>query len=217
MARVMMRQPVSDPMSGFFMIDRGVVETIAPRLSTQGFKLLLDIVMTAKAPLRIAELPYTFNARQRGESKLDARVAIDFLGLVLSKATGDLLSTRFLYFATVGAIGLAVHFAALSFSVNAMQLSFSASQAIATAVAIASNFVLNNALTYRDQRLAGWRFITGLLSFEVICAVGALSNVGVANWIYDYDPRWWVAGLGGALMGAVWNYVVSAAFVWRAR
>ncbi len=87
----------------------------------------------------------------------------------------------------------------------------------ATVGAIAWNFVLNNGLTYRDQRLAGWAFVTGLIRFEVICAVGALSNVGVATWIYDYDPRWWVAGLGGALMGAVWNYVVSAAFVWRAR
>ena len=52
---------------------------------------------------------------------------------------------------------------------------------------------------------------------QAVCAVGAVSNVGVASWIYDYDPSWWIAGLGGALMGAVWNYLVSAAFVWRAR
>ena len=51
----------------------------------------------------------------------------------------------------------------------------------------------------------------------MICAVGAISNVGIATVIYRYDPDWWIAGLGGALMGAVWNYVVSAAFVWRQR
>ena len=50
-----------------------------------------------------------------------------------------------------------------------------------------------------------------------MCAVGAVSNVGAASWIYDYDPDWWIAGLGGAVMGAVWNYAVSAAFVWRQR
>jgi dolichol-phosphate mannosyltransferase len=77
--------------------------------------------------------------------------------------------------------------------------------------------VLNNMFTYRDQRLAGWQFLTGLIRFQVICAVGAISNVGIASVIYRYDPEWWVAGLGGALMGAVWNYVVSAAFVWRQR
>jgi dolichol-phosphate mannosyltransferase len=96
-------------------------------------------------------------------------------------------------------------------------LRFSAAQTLATICAIAWNFTLNNAFTYRDQRLVGWTFFTGLLRFEIICAVGAVSNVGVATWIYEHNPEWWIAGLGGALMGAVWNYVVSAAFVWKTR
>jgi len=56
----------------------------------------------------------------------------------------------------------------------------------------------------------------------VVCAIGAISNVGLATWIYSNDvyandTRWWIAGLGGALIGAVWNFAVSAAFVWRQR
>jgi dolichol-phosphate mannosyltransferase len=89
-------------------------------------------------------------------------------------------------------------------------LSFGAAQAVATVAAITWNFVLNNMFTYRDQRLAGLQFVTGLIRFQLICAVGAISNVGIASVIYERDPNWWVAGLGGALMGAVWNYVVSA-------
>ena len=58
--------------------------------------------------------------------------------------------------------------------------------------------MLNNLFTYRDQRLTGWRFVTGLIRFQVICAIGAISNVGIATWIYDYDSVWWIAGLGGA-------------------
>lgn len=77
--------------------------------------------------------------------------------------------------------------------------------------------MLNNYFTYSDQRLTGWRFVTGLVRFEVICAVGAVSNIGIATWVYNYGSRWWLAGLGGALIGAVWNFVVSAAFVWRTR
>ena len=46
---------------------------------------------------------------------------------------------------------------------------------------------------------------------------GVSGNVGIASVIYARDPSWWIAGLGGAVMGAVWNYVVSAAFVWRQR
>ena len=66
------------------------MEQIAPRLSTQGFKILLDIVVTAGDGLRIAELPYTFRQRLYGESKLDAGVALEYLGLLLAKATDDL-------------------------------------------------------------------------------------------------------------------------------
>ena len=72
---------LTDPMSGFFMLRRDVVEEIAPQLSSQGFKILLDIVATARGTLRIAELPYEFRERQHGESKLDARIVLDFVAL----------------------------------------------------------------------------------------------------------------------------------------
>jgi dolichol-phosphate mannosyltransferase len=117
----------------------------------------------------------------------------------------------------VGLTGVVIHMAALAVAVDLAGVAFGPAQAAATLTAIVWNFALNNAVTYRDQRLAGWAFVTGLARFAVICAVGAISNVGVATWVYGYDPKWWVAGLAGALMGAAWNYIVSAAFVWRAR
>jgi dolichol-phosphate mannosyltransferase len=214
-ARRVLGVTLSDPMSGFFMMRRDRFEALAPQLSSQGFKILLDIAATAGRGLRIAELPLVFGERQHGESKLDTRVALDFAALVLAKLTGDAVSFRFLLFCLVGLTGIAIHMATLQLAV--MALGFGAAQAVATVAAISWNFVLNNIFTYRDQRLAGWQFVTGLIRFQLICAVGAISNVGIASVIYERDPNWWVAGLGGALMGAVWNYVVSAAFVWRQR
>jgi len=196
-------------------VRRDRFEALAPQLSSQGFKILLDIAATAGRDLRITELPFVFGERQHGESKLDTRVALDFAALVLAKLTGDAVSFRFLLFCLVGLTGIAIHMATLQLAVTT--LSFGAAQAVATVAAITWNFVLNNMFTYRDQRLAGWQFVTGLIRFQLICAVGAISNVGIASVIYERDPNWWVAGLGGALMGAVWNYVVSAAFVWRQR
>lgn len=216
-ARRFLGVELTDPMSGFFMIRRDLVEELAPSLSSQGFKLLLDIVATAHGRIRVVELPYVFRARQHGLSKLDTRVILDFAALVISKLTGDAVSLRFLLFCAVGLTGVAVHMAILALVLDAAELRFSAAQAVATIAAITWNFVLNNRLTYSDQRLMGWRFLKGLLWFQVICSVGAVSNVGAATWIYNSGPGWWVAGLGGALMGAVWNYVVSAAFVWRQR
>ncbi len=216
-AKRVLRVKIADPMSGFFMIRSDRFEQLAPQLSTQGFKILLDIVATARGELRIKEIPYTFGARLHGESKLDSTVALDFLGLVLAKLTGDVVSLRFLLFAMVGSTGLLVHLAALFVALEVFGLPFPEAQACGALVAMTSNFVLNNFLTYRDQRLQGFAILRGLLLFYLVCSVGLFANVGVAFSVYDQEPIWWLAGAAGALMGVVWNYAMSGLFVWRKR
>jgi dolichol-phosphate mannosyltransferase len=216
-ARRVLRVKIADPMSGFFMIRRDRFEQLAPQLSTQGFKILLDVVATARGDLKVKEIPYTFGSRLHGESKLDSMVALDFLGLVLAKLTHDVVSLRFLLFAMVGSIGLFVHFAALFVALEVFALPFAEAQACGALLAMTSNFILNNFLTYRDQRLKGFAILRGLLLFYVVCGVGLLANVGVASSVFDQEPIWWLAGAAGALMGVVWNYAMSGLFVWRKR
>jgi dolichol-phosphate mannosyltransferase len=208
---------IADPMSGFFMIRRDRFEQLAPQLSTQGFKILLDIVATARGNLRIVEIPYAFGSRLHGESKLDSMVALDFLGLVLAKLTHDVVSLRFLLFAMVGSIGLIVHLTTLFIALEGFGAPFPEAQASGALVAMTSNFILNNFLTYRDQRLKGFAILRGLVLFYLVCSVGLFANVGVAFSVYDLDPVWWLAGAAGALMGVVWNYAMSGLFVWRKR
>ena len=217
LARRVLRVKIADPMSGFFMIRRDRFERLAPQLSTQGFKILLDIVATARGHLRIKEIPYSFAARLHGESKLDSIVALDFLGLVLAKLTHDAVSLRFLLFATVGSIGILVHFVGLFVALRAFHLPFTAAQGCGAFSAMTSNFILNNFLTYRDQRLSGLALVRGLVVFYLVCSVGLAANVGVAFSVYDQEPIWWLAGAAGALMGVVWNYAISGLFVWRRR
>jgi dolichol-phosphate mannosyltransferase len=216
-AKRVLRVGIADPMSGFFMIRRDRFEELAPQLSTQGFKILLDIVATARGTLRVKEIPFTFGSRLHGESKLDSMVALDFLGLVLAKLTNDAVSLRFLLFAMVGLTGLFVHLAALFIALNGFALPFPEAQACGALSAMTSNFILNNFLTYRDQRLKGFAILRGLLLFYLVCSVGLLANVGVAFSVYDQEPIWWLAGAAGALMGVVWNYAMSGLFVWRKR
>src|SRR6186713_2448448 len=213
----LLRVSVSDPMSGFFMIRRDRFEQLAPQLSTQGFKILLDVIATAQGNLRTVEIPYRFGSRLHGESKLDSMVALDFLGLVLAKLTNDVVSLRFLLFAMVGSMGLVVHLATLFVAHEVLNVPFAEAQAAGALVAMTSNFVLNNFLTYRDQRLKGFAILRGLLLFYVVCGVGLLANVGVAFAVFDQEPIWWLAGAAGALMGVVWNYAMSGLFVWRKR
>ena len=216
-AKRVLRVRVADPMSGFFMIRRDRFEQLAPQLSTQGFKILLDIVATARGKLRTVEVPYSFGSRLHGESKLDSLVALDFLGLVLAKLTNDVVSLRFLLFAMVGGTGLFVHLGTLYIALKLFELPFPQAQAAGAFVAMTSNFILNNFLTYRDQRLKGFAILRGLLLFYLVCSVGLFANVGVAFSVYDQEPIWWLAGAAGALMGVVWNYAMSGLFVWRKR
>ena len=214
-ARKMLRVEIADPMSGFFMIRRDRFEQLAPKLSVHGFKILLDVVATAQGGLRAVEIPYTFGARQHGESKLDSMVALDFLGLVLAKLSNDIVSLRFILFAMVGGIGLVVHLTTLFIGLQLFKAPFAEAQAAGAIVAMTSNFILNNFLTYRDQRLKGFALLRGLIAFYIVCSVGLLANVGVAFSVYDQEPIWWLAGMAGALMGVVWNYAMSGLFVWR--
>jgi dolichol-phosphate mannosyltransferase len=216
-ARRVLGVAIADPMSGFFMIRRDRFEELAPKLSTQGFKILLDIVATAHGELKTVEVPFTFGSRLHGESKLDSMVALDFLGLVLAKFTNDVVSLRFLMFAMVGGTGLLVHLGTLFIALQPLGWPFPEAQAAGAFVAMTSNFILNNFLTYRDQRLKGFAILGGLLAFYLVCSVGLFANVGVAFSVYDQEPIWWLAGAAGALMGVVWNYAMSGLFVWRKR
>lgn len=215
LARLLTRVELTDPMSGFFMMRRDRFDPLARLLSTQGFKILLDIVLTAKGRLRIVEEPYVFGSRSHGESKLDAQVGLDFLGLLLAKLTRGAVSPRFLSFALVGAIGVFVHLAALSAAL--LRFDFALAQAIATTIAMTGNFFLNNSMTFRESRLSGFALLRGLVGFYAFSSVGAITNVGIASWLYAYQPTWWLAGFAGALMGVVWNYSMSTMFVWRAK
>jgi dolichol-phosphate mannosyltransferase len=117
----------------------------------------------------------------------------------------------------VGSIGLFVHLATLFVALEFFNVPFAEAQAAGALVAMTSNFILNNFLTYRDQRLKGFGILRGLLLFYLVCSVGLLANVGVAFSVYDQEPIWWLAGAAGALMGVVWNYAMSGLFVWRKR
>ncbi len=218
LARRFLKISLSDPMSGFFMIRREKVEALAPKLSAQGFKILLDIVASARGSLKIIEMPFVFRERQHGSSKLDTLVTLDYLGLLVSKTFGDLVSVRFLMFMLVGASGVAVHMAALFALLEVSGMEFKLAQTAATFVAMTTNFYLNNRLTYRDRRLKGFDAIRGLLMFYLVCSVGVVANVGVASLIYVEGAGAWItglAGVAGAAMGAVWNYAASSVLTWR--
>jgi dolichol-phosphate mannosyltransferase len=151
------------------------------------------------------------------KSNLDRLGAWGYLALPLNKSAGHLIPVRFMLFAMIGGLGVVTHLAALWLAVYPLGVGFPAGQAIATLIAMTGNFCLNNLLTFSDKRLRGGALITGLLSFYAVCSIGAAANVGIASHLFDANCSWWLAGLGGAATGAVWNYAMSSVFIWRSR
>ena len=213
LARKALKAEVTDPVSGFFMIRREAVERVAGRLEPAGFKILFDIIASQDAPLRIKELPYAFQAREAGESKMGGRVALEYLGLVAAKLSGDLISPRMVFFGLAGLSGVLVHMAVL-WAAHALIGGFAYAQALAAFTAMTSNYVVNNAVTYRDRRLKGWRLATGYLRFCLLCSVGLAANVAVGAELNAHGVPWAAAGLIGAACGAAWNYVSTYLGVW---
>lgn len=216
LAELMLPSGLTDPMSGFFMIRRGAFDRVVRLLSNQGYKILLDILLSAQPALRVEEVPYTFRSRRSGESKLDSIVILDYLALLIDKMIGHVVPLRFVMFASVGAVGLIIHLSVLATLNRGIGVGFAAANIVAALAAMTFNFFLNNLLTYRDMRLKGfWPIVRGLVSFSAICAIGTAANVGIAVVLFQRNYTWWLAAIAGIFMGAVWNYTATSIFTWR--
>ena len=213
-SRLLVPASLTDPMSGFFMLRRESFTNSVRHLSALGFKLLVDLFASSPQPLRFKELPYRFRARTAGVSKLDSAVMWDYGLLLIDKLVGRFLPARFVAFALVGVLGVAVHFLILSIIFQWLHRSFTAGQATATTVAMVFNFWVNNRFTYGDVRLRGWRWIRGCLSFMAVCGIGALANVGVASYLFRWNQAWIPAALAGIVVSSVWNFVATSIFTW---
>jgi len=215
LGRRLLKADLQDPMSGFFMLRAEAFRARVRRLSGVGFKILFDLFASGNEPLRFREIPYRFRLREAGASKLDNAALWEYLLMLIQKLVGPLIPLRFIAFSLIGGLGVGVHLAVLWLLFKALGVSFLVGQAIATLVAMTSNFLLNNVLTYRDMRLRGRALLWGWLSFVLACSIGALANVGIATYLFRADSYWLLSAVAGILVGAVWNYAVTAIYTWK--
>ena len=210
------KNKTSDPMSGFFMLGRGLFDEVNKKLASDGFKILLDILASAGRKLNVKEVSYTFRTREFGESKLSLSVLGDFAMLLIDKSVGKFVPARLVMFVLVGLVGLMAHLIILGLFNRLFGIDFTVSQIIATTVAIFCNFYFNNIFTYGSTPLKGWRMGVGLVLFFFICGIGAIPNVLLSQYLYFTDGLYWmVAGGAGLAVTAIWNYTISSKFVWR--
>ena len=209
--------PLSDPMSGYFVLRRTYLDEVAHSLSGTGFKILLDLVVSARRPVRLAEVPYRFRQRLHGQSKLDIVVGVEYLALVADKLVGDYVPATYVIFGCAGSVGILAHLMFVRLLRLLPDVNLERAQLISSFFVIGINFLLNNQFTFRSIRLRGKNLVIGMALFYAACSVGLFLNVRVLEYLAALQVPWYVAAAAGLAVGSVWNYWMSTVFVWQVR
>jgi dolichol-phosphate mannosyltransferase len=133
---------VSDPMTGFFLIDRRVVD--AATLRPRGFKILLEIL--ARRNLRVAEVSFDFAGRHAGESKASMRQGMHFLTQLTALRFGKMS-----LFAVIGGLGALANIA-IVWGLTTAGINYIVAAIIASEVTIIGNFLLQERFVFHDMR-----------------------------------------------------------------
>ncbi len=206
---------IKDPMSGFFMFTKQVI--VNADLKPTGYKILLEILMRGEFR-NVVEVPFTFETRGGGKSKLSARQQIAYLKHIYSlmRRTGELL--RFIKFCLVGGSGVGVDEGMLYLLLHTARLTPpELASTLSAEAAIITNFILNDMFTFRDRRTPGKKArLNRLLRFNLVSLVGVGIKVGIFSLLYNVagvPPL--LANLGGIAVAVLWNYTINTWWTWK--
>lgn len=211
-----LKRELTDPLTGFFLFKRKIFLDAVREMKPTGFKILLEFLYRIRNNnIEVVEYPIQFRSRHDGESKLDSKVLLEFIDQILGFITKGLFPEKLFGFLLVGASGLIVHLSLLYVLLFAVGIGFSLAQGLATLISMISNFSLNNILTFRRNRLSGWRWLKGLIYFIAVCSIGATANVGAAAYLNSAGESWWLSGIFGLFVGTIFNFALSRFFIWK--
>lgn len=141
---------VKDPMSGFFFLDKNVINKT--ELNPKGFKILLEILVKGNYT-NVIEIPITFQDRIAGKSKLDSRQMYNYIAhLAQLYPHQKRTSFEFIKFCIVGAVGTLINLAILVASVELLHFHYLLGSTIAFLIAATNNFILNKRWTFKDKQ-----------------------------------------------------------------
>ena len=207
-------RPVKDPLAGFFMFRRKNVDPA--ELKPIGYKISLEVMLTGRFQ-RVVEVPYIFEDRSAGQSKLNPREQLDYLRHLFSlmARTGEL--GMLIKFMLVGLSGVVVNEGVywLLTRFGGLAAYDWLAVIIGIEVSIITNFTLNDTFTFARRR-AGGSFMGRLLKFNLICIAGAVIEWGLFMLftrlfgVYDL-----LSNFIGIVVAFLWNYFVNRNWTWR--
>ncbi|MHC1728361.1 MAG: glycosyltransferase [Syntrophobacteraceae bacterium] len=210
MAQEILGREVSDPLSGFFMLHRRVIQDVAPELFSEGYKILFDILIR-RPELRVKELQYEFQPRRHGTSKLNAAVAFDFADLLISAAFRSRLNLQLIRYGIAGASSVAAYFFFLYAFHATLGWQYPLSLALAIEAAVLSYYIMNNQGASR-HRFMGSEWWKRAGSYNLICLTGSLCNFAIGWHLVSNGISWFLAGALGIWIGMSLNCLAGRIF-----
>ena len=216
----------NDPMSGFFAFKKGILKGL--NFDAIGFKILLEILVK-KRELSVKEIPYTFQNRTFGSSKLDFSIILNYFKSVWklyrygrSEENNEKRnSVKFISkagrFYTVGAIGFTINYLiSLMFSGGITEIWYLHANILGIIVSMTSNFVLNKWWTFGDRNFSFKKTISQYSKFIMFSSFGALIQLGVVFSLVDNYDWVYTTALGiGVLTGAFSNFILNKKWTFK--
>lgn len=219
LARVVFREArkTTDPMTGFFLVRNESISGLQFRPT--GFKVLLEILVCAPE-LKVVEVPFDFQARNAGVSKANVNQGLEYLTHILSLFWYVPSAGRFWKFALVGASGVLVNMLTLIFLAEYVDAHKVIAWMFAVGLSILTNFLLNNAFTWRDVRHSSriHFLLRGALAYPVaILGIGANFAVyyPLLKYVSDAFPYYAIFAFLGVVAGTSINFILSSRLVFR--
>ncbi len=215
-----------DPMSGFFAFKRNIIKEL--NIDGIGYKFLLEILVKTKG-VNIKEIPYTFQDRELGNSKLGIKTILDYYksvwklyryGKPLEKQEKR-SSVKFLSkaarFYTVGATGFLVNYViSLLFAGGISDMWYLHATVIGIIASITTNFILNKTWTFGDRDFRIKKTISQYGKFAMFSSLGALVQLVMVYFLVDSNGISYPLALILAVMTAAFgNFVLNKKWTFK--
>ena len=215
-----------DPMSGFFAFKKNILKGI--NFDAIGYKILLEILVK-KSGINVKEIPYTFENRSFGSSKLDRSTVTDYF-----KSAWKLYkygksrekeerrnSVRFLSkasrFYTVGLSGFGINYLiSLLLAGGISDLWYLHANLMGIIASITTNFLLNKTWTFGDRDFSKKRTLKQYGKFVIFSSLGALVQLGMVFYLVDeYQLSYPISLVLAVLTAAFGNYILNKKYTFK--
>lgn len=168
----------------------------------------------------VKEVPFHFTDRLYGHSKIaPAEYIFNIFKYIVLSRFQELMAGSFWKFLIVGGIGFVLNAVLLIIFHNSFKWPATIANLIGAAVAIFSNYNLNNMWTFRESKISKMsHYIKKLIQFYVTSSFGVIviqtGTIALGVRIFG-DKTYFMSFIAGTALLLIWNYVMYSRFIWK--